>query len=237
MVNGARFKFNKDGDKVVSWARDVEKRAATVSDDRIHAESLMTLGLILDNFGNRREALHHLERAKQMSSNILLSSNIDYWIAHVHYREERFPEALHAAEEAWKLSEPRNNLVDQAQKSFLLVRILFSANRDTEAWKYMEISLKKNLELGNRRDSARTLEYMGYGYLRRGDYPNAYGAYEAAAESYLGTVHEERSRIRCKDNMAKVKDLQKNADPNVDFERLRFDINRPSLFYPGAPNV
>ena len=64
-----------------------------------------------------------------------------------------------------------------------------------------------------------------------------YGAYEAAAESYLGTVHEERSRIRCKDNMAKVKDLQKNADPNVDFERLRFDINRPSLFYPGAPNV
>ena len=48
----------------------------------------------------------------------------------------------------------------------------------------MEMSLTKNLELGNRCNSATALEYMAYGYLRRGDYLKAYGGYKAAAESY-----------------------------------------------------
>ena len=195
----------------------------------------MTLGKALDNSGHPEEALRHLERAKLMSSDSTLSCTIFFWIAHVlHYREKRLPEALDAAEEAWKLSEPDNNLVNQALNSFLLGTILFSANRDVEAWKYMEISLSKNLELGNRRESARTLEYMGYGYLRRGDYLNAYGAYKAAAESYFGTVDEERGCTKCKDSMVKIKDMQKNPDLNVGFERPRADINWPSLFYPSA---
>ena len=114
--------------------------------------------------------------------------------------------------------------------------ILFSANRDTEASKYIEMSLSNYLELGNRRDSARALDYMGYGYLRRGDYLNAYGAYKAAAESYLGTVSEGNG-TRCKDNMAKIEEMQKNPDLNVGFERSRSDNNWPSLFYPGAASV
>ena len=150
------------------------------------------------------------------------------------YREKRLPEALDAAEEAWKLSEPYNNLVDQAQTSYLLGTILFSANRDTEAWKYMEISLTNNLELGNRPNSAFTLEYMGYGYLRRGDYLNAYSAYKAAAESFVGTVNEEPDGTTCKDNMAKIKDMQKNPDLNVGFQRPRQDKDYPSLFYPSS---
>ena len=231
MVNDARLTF-EDGDKVVSLARDLEKRAANVSDDDIHASSLMILGRVLDEFGDRQEALRHLERAKLMGSGTL-RYDVYSWIAYVHYREKRLPEALDAAEEAWKLSEPDNYLSIRAEISFLLGTILFSADRDTEAWKYMEISLTKNLELGNRRDSAATLEYMGYGYLRKGDYFNAYGAYEAAVESYLGTVDEEYC-TKCKDNMAKIKNMQRNPDLNVGFERPRDDINWPSLFYPGA---
>ena len=233
MVEGARLTF-EDGDKVVSLARDVEKQAATVLDDEIHAGSLMILGSVLDDFGDRQEALRHLERAKLMTIPRSLSSNIYYWIASVHYNEKRLPEALDAAEEAWKLAEPDNDVVNQALYSFLLGAILFSANRDTEAWKYMEISLTKNLELGDQRDSARTLEYMGYGYLRRGDYLNAYGAYEGAAERYLGTVSEKLGCTTCKDNMAKIKDMQKNPNLNVGFERPCLDNNWPSLFYPGA---
>ena len=168
---------------------------------------------------------------------LIMGSNfeVNLWIAHVYYHDKRLPEALDAAKEAWKLSESyTNNPVNQAQNSLLLCMILFSMNRDTEAWKYMEISLTKNLELGNRRDGAQTLEYMGYGYLRRGDYVNAYSAYEAAAESYLGTVDEEPDGTVCKENMAKIKDKQKNPDLNVGFERPRSDINSSSLFYPGA---
>ena len=147
----------------------------------------------------------------------------------MHYNEKRLPEALDATEEAWKLS---NNL---ALTSFVLGMILFNVNRETEAWKYKEISLTKHLELGNRRDNARTLEYMGYEYLRRRDYFNAYGAYEAAAESYLGTVDEKQGCTKCKVNMAKIKDMQRNPDLNVGFERTRLDNNWPSLFIPAPP--
>jgi len=136
--------------------------------------------------------------------------------------------------EAWKLSETDNILVVQAKNSFLFGVILFSANRDAEAWKYMEIALTKNLELGNRSFSASTLEYMGYGYLRRGDYLNAYNAYKAASESFLGTVDEEPDGTTCKENMAKIKDKQKNPNLNVGFKRPRTDSNWSSLFYPTA---
>ena len=235
MVDMARLTF-EDGDKVVSLARDVEKQAATVSDDEIHARSLIILGSTLDNYGDRQEALRCLERAKRMGIGSL-RSNIYYVIAQVHYHEKRLSEALDAAEEGWKVFEPDFGLVEQARHSFLLGMILFSANRDTEAWKFMEISLTKNLELGNRRNSASTLECMGYGYLRRGDYINAYGAYEAAAENYLGTVYEEPDGTTCKDNMAKIKDMQNNPDSNVGFQRSRWDMDWPSLFYPALPPV
>ena len=79
-----------------------------------------------------------------------------------------------------------------------------------------------------------TLEYMGYGYLRRGDYLNAYDTYKAAAESYRGIVDEEPGCTRCKDNMAKIKDMQRNPYLYVGFGRPPDDINFPSLFYPGA---
>ena len=63
----------------------------------------------------------------------------------------------------------------------------------------MEISLKNYLGLGNRRDSARVLGYMGYGYIQKGDYFNVYGAYKAAAESYLGTDLEKPNSTNCTD--------------------------------------
>ena len=226
----------KDGDKVVSLARDVEKQAATLSDDDTHARSLVTLGSVLDDLGLREEAICHLERAKLIASGTL-AYQVYFQIAYVHYHEKRLPEALEAAKEAWKLSQPHNSLVDQALISFLLGTILFSADRDTEAWKYMEISLTKHLELGNQLFSASTLEYMGYGYLRRGDYVKAYDAYKAAAERYLGTVDEEPYCTKCKNNMAKSEDMQRDPDMNVGFERPSNDNNWPSLFYPGAASV
>ena len=235
MVDGARVTF-EDVDKPVSLARDVEKQCASISDDLVHAQSLIILGLVLGNSGHRQEALHHLERAKLMAmgrSTVYLTDAF-YSIALVHYQDHRIPEALDAVREAWKLAELRNSLVEQAQTSLMFSMILFGANRDMEAWKYLEISLMKNSYLGNQRDSATTLEYMGYGYLRRGDYVNAYGAYEAAAEKYIGTVDEEPDGTTCKDNMAKIKDKQRNPDLNVGFERPRTDNDWSSLFYPAV---
>ena len=89
MVNVARLTFD-DGDKVVSLAHDVEKQAATVSDDDIHAESLIVLASVLEDFGNRQEALLHLEHARQMG-NSSLSFSIYLWIAYVYCQEKRLP--------------------------------------------------------------------------------------------------------------------------------------------------
>jgi hypothetical protein len=70
---------------------------------------------------------------------------------------------------------------------------------------------------------------MGYGYLRRGDYENAYGAYDAAAEEY---PPNSRAETRCKDNMAKIKRKQENPDAEVGFQRHGMDPESESLFYP-----
>ena len=233
MVDGARLTF-EDGEKAVSLAREVEKQSAAISDDLIHGRSLIILGLVLDNSGHRQEALRHLEQAKLKVKGSILLSDAFYSIALVHYHENRLLEALDSVKEAWEHAKSSNSLVDQAQTSLVFGMILFSANRDTEAWKYIEISLMKNSILGNRRDNATALEYMGYGYLRRGDYDNAYGAYEAAAEHYCGTVDEDPDGTTCKGNMEKIKEKLRNLEMDVGFERPRTDNDWPTLFYPPA---
>jgi tetratricopeptide (TPR) repeat protein len=109
-------------------------------------------------------------------------------ISWVHEDEHRLSEALDAIEEAWKYAEFKLSASRsiQIRISLSLGRILFNTNRDTKAWKYIEISLINASYIGDRPQVARALEYMGYGYLRRGDHQNAYGAYyEAAAEKYF----------------------------------------------------
>ena len=221
----------EDGNKAISLARNAEKQSATVSDDVVHAWSLIVLGTVLEDSGHRQEALRHLERAKVKAIGSVYLVDALYSIALAYYHENKLPEALDAVKEAWKQAESCNSLVGQAQISLTFGAILFSANKDTEAWKYIEISLTKNTQLGNQRDSATALEYMGYGYLRRGDYLNAYGAYEAAVENYKGTVLEKSDGNRCKKNMAKIKDKQKNPRLIVGFESPGFG---PSIFYPAV---
>ena len=64
----------------------------------------MMLARVLNQFGDREEAMRHLERVKQMGISSL-RYDVYFWIATVHYKEKRLPEALDAAEEAWKISE------------------------------------------------------------------------------------------------------------------------------------
>ena len=230
LISAERFESNNRV-KAISLARDVVKRSATISDDLVHGRSLEKLGLVLSEHGHRQEALRHLECAKLKLVGSIHLTDVCQSIAMVHYDENRLPEALDALKEAWKHAESRNNSVAQAFLSLTYGYILFAANKDTEAWKYIEICLMKNSHLGNRRTSAIALEYMGYGYLRRADFLNAYGAYEAAAENYLGTSCE--SQIgKCRRNIAKIKDKQRNPDLNVGFERPYLDKDCRSLFYP-----
>ena len=218
--------------EVISLARDVEKKCAPLSDDVIHGRSLVLLGFSLHQALQPQEALRYLDQARTMlkaAGNISTLSKACQFISRVHYDEGRLQEALDAIEEAWEHAQLTDSPRIQATVSLTFGMILFSADKDAEAWKQIEIALMKASYTGDRLGIARALENMGYGYLRRGDYQNAYGAYEAAAERYLSAVNAYDVEL-CKDNMAKIKLKQRNFDA-VGFRRPRMDINK-TLFYP-----
>jgi tetratricopeptide (TPR) repeat protein len=229
----ARF-ILPDADEVVSLARDVETKCAALSDNIIHGRSLALLGAVLQHAQQPQEALYYLDQARTMlkavgnTYNLANAYQITSW---VHYDQGRLWEALDAIEEAWNHAQLTENVSVQAPISLGLGMILFSANRDAEALEYIEIALMKASSIGQRYTAACALEYMGYGYLRRADYENAYGAYEAAAEKYLGTVYATTGGGRCKDNMARIKQKQENADRVIGFHRHGLDVDK-TLFYP-----
>jgi tetratricopeptide (TPR) repeat protein len=234
LVNAARMVLsaNRRGE-VISLARDVETKCAALSDDVVHGRSLVELGAVLRRAQQPHEALRYLDQARTMleaAGNIPNLATACQVIYVVHYNEGRLQEALDAIEEAWKYAELTNSPFIQAYVSLAFGRVLFSANKDAEAWKQIEIALMKASYIGGRLTIARALEYMGYGYLRRGDYQNAYGAYEAAAERYLGTVDAFVVK-RCEDNMAEIERKQGNPDTVIGFYRPGFDIDK-TLFYP-----
>ena len=90
-------------------------------------------------------------------------------IAHVLYYERRFPEAVDAIQEEWKHAQLSGSESDQINvHSMGVATYLFSTDEDTEAWKYLDITLMKASYIGNRLQVAYAYEHMGYGYLRRG---------------------------------------------------------------------
>ena len=225
------------GLEVVSLARNVERKCAALSDGVIHGRCLVLLGAVYHRSQQPDEALRCLVQAQTMlkaAENVYNLSEAYQIISWVHYGRGRIPAALDAAEEAWKLAELTHNPLIQAQISLDLGNILFSTNRDTKAWEYIEIAVMKASYAGNRLTIARALEYMGYGYLRRGDYQNAHDAYEATAEKYLGTTMM-YSRERCRDNMTRIKQKEENPDTVVGFYRPDIDIKWQTLFYPLVP--
>ena len=219
-------------DEVVSLARDVEKKCTALLDDFVHGRSLLELGTALYKAQKWQEALYYMEQARtvfKVVGNTLNLAVAYQTISWVHYVEHRLPDALDAIEEAWKYAELANSRFDQIAISMDFGILLFNANQDSKAWKYIEIALTNASYFGNRIHVARALEYMGYGYLRRGDYHNAYGAYEAAAEKW-GTFGASAVK-RCKENMARIERKQANPDTVIGFYRPGMDFDK-TLFYP-----
>jgi tetratricopeptide (TPR) repeat protein len=230
-VENARFILQSD--EVVSLARDVEKKCSALFDDIVHGCSLMKLGVALNEVQQRQEALFYLDRARTVFKavgNTVSLARTYHAISWVHLDEHRLLDALDAIEEAWKYAELTDNQYIQISISRTFGRILFNTNRDTEAWKFIEISLTNASYVGDRLQAARALEYLGYGYLRRGDYQNAYGAYEAAAEKYSGSGYND-SMMQCKKNMANIELKQGNPDAVIGFYRPFMDIDK-TLYYP-----
>ena len=235
-VENARFILRAD--EVVSLAWDVEKKCSALSDDIVHGRSLLKLGIALKEVQQRQEALYYLDHAKTMFKAVGNTYNLAaayQFISLVHLAEHRLSDALDAIEEAWKYAELTASRYCQMVISMDFGTILFNANRDTEAWKHIEMALINASYIGDRFRIARALECMGYGYLRRGDYQNAYDAYEASAEKYFGSRLYEYKKL-CKENVKRIKRKQRNPDTVVGFHRPPLDIDE-TLFYPPCTSV
>ena len=231
LVNVARFIL--PADEVVSLAQDVETKCTALLDDYVQGRSFLALGKALYDAQEWQEALHYIDQSrtvfKAMGSIYNLACAYQY-VSWVHEREDRLTDALDAIEEAWKYAKFTDSRILQSSISLDLGKFLFNANQDTKAWKHIEIALLNASYVGHRLIVARALDYMGYGYLRRGDYQNAYGAYEAAAEKYFDTIDNRFGEL-CKKNMAKIEWKQANPDGDVGFYRPPFEIDR-TFFYP-----
>ncbi|KDR71041.1 hypothetical protein GALMADRAFT_75424 [Galerina marginata CBS 339.88] len=230
LVTAAGF-LVADKDAVVSLALEVEEKCAGLPDD-IRGQSLVCVGAALSRATRHQEALSYLDQGGtllRVARNARKLAGACMIISVVHYKECRFLEALDAIGEAWKLAEMTDVPALQANVAGQFCLTLFSVDRDAEAWNYLEIYLTKARHIGNLNDIADALEYMGYGYLRQGDYKNAYSAYEAAGRQYISSRYRWVEQI-CKENMARIK--QKLADPNsvVGFYRPVNDIDK-SPFY------
>ena len=231
-VENARFLLQAD--EVVSLAWDVEKKCSALSDDVVHGLSLLKLGIALNNVQQRRqEALYYMDRARTMFRAVGDFYNLArayQFISWIHEANDSLPDALDTIEEAWKCAELTTNRYIQISVSLNLGRISFDNNRDNKAWKYIEIALIHASHIGHRLKIAYALDYMGYGYLRRGDYQNAYGAYEAAAEAYPGTIYAHLAET-CKNNLDRIKWKQGSPDLVIGFYKPPLDIEN-TLFYP-----
>jgi tetratricopeptide (TPR) repeat protein len=234
LVDAARFALIPDISKTVSLAQGVEKKCKTLSDDLVHGRSLVILGIALSRTQQKDMALQYLGEAitkLEAVGNVYNLAEAWQAISWVHYDEGGLPAALDAIEKAWKYAKLTDSPSIQATMSLTLCKVLFSADKDTEGWNHIKIALTKASYTGDQLAIARAWEYMGYAYLRRGDYQNAYGAYEAAAGRYPGTVDAVIAGGRCEDIMAGIKQKQGNSDMAVGFRRPGLDIDR-TLFYP-----
>ena len=154
-------------------ARDVEKKCAALSDDVVHGRSLLKLGIALNIAQQREEALHYMEHART----VFMTVGDPYDIARayqaiswVHLDDHRLLDALDSIEEAWKYAELTSSQYCQMLVSIDLGKILFNNNRDAKASKHIEIALMNASYIGDFHQTGRALDFMGYGYLRRGNY-------------------------------------------------------------------
>ena len=232
LVDTATFVL-KDEAETIRLAREVEEKCATLGDDTIHGKSLLFVGVALEQAAQSSDALEYYVRAK----NVLESAGSTLDLIEVYHMmgrlllsKNRIADAVDALEEGWKLAAPTSIPYLHAMASSDLAKALVSSNRDADAMPYLEIALTTTKFLGNQWQVSIALEYMGYVYLRRGDYQNALNAYEAATNTYMQKTTDKDSGRRCEENAARIMRKLVN-DEVVGFFRPIWDPNK-SLFEP-----
>ncbi|KIJ92162.1 hypothetical protein K443DRAFT_126018 [Laccaria amethystina LaAM-08-1] len=123
--------------KTVSLVRDTGAKCATLSDNLVHARSLVFLGVVLETTEQWSEALHTLSQATTFLKIVMNDANLAYAYQITAWLQD----ALAAVEDAWKYAELSDRPYIQVFVFQEYTCILFSADRDREAWARLELSL------------------------------------------------------------------------------------------------
>jgi len=147
---------------------------------------------------------------------------------------------LEAAQEAWEVVKILDPSPIYGDILGLSGQVLLRMGRLIDASHSFEKSLRAHQYFGAVMGVADALADIGYMYLHTDAYPDAYSAYEAAAEKYasLGDKSPDGQKHggRCRENMQRIKLRQGNPEVLIEFgfHRPRCDRDRKLLFYPSG---
>ena len=115
-------------------------------------------------------------------------------------------------------------------------RVLLRMGRLMDASHSFEKCLHARQYVGGVLGIADALFCFGHMYLHTGAYPDAYAAFEAAAQKYadLGdeSSYKQNQVPRCRENMERIRLKQENPSQRIGFHKPRTDRDVKHLFYP-----
>jgi len=143
---------------------------------------------------------------------------------------------LKAIQEAWEIARAFDPLALHGMIHCLCGQVLLRMGKLPDGLTSFEKALGAYQYVGAAMVIADALASIGYVYLHTGAYSDAYGAYEAATESYASLGKNSPDGQRCKmesrTNMENIRRKQENPDMHIGFYRPRLDRDHDELFYP-----
>jgi len=150
-----------------------------------------------------------------------------------------FPDdqVLDAAQEAWEVVKHLEPSAIYGDILSLSGMVLLRMGRLVDASHSFEKSLSAQQHVGAILGTADALSWFGHLYLHTGTYPDAFSAFEAAADKYVDlgdeSAYRQEYELKCRENMDWIKSKQENPDKYIEFYRPRGDRSEyDGLFYP-----
>jgi len=201
-----------------------------------HACALIALGRLSRQFRDYHKALDSFIVAADML--LFLGCNRDAASAlfgkartleWLYVSDEQVLEAVDQALEAVKPLGPSSihgNILS------LSGQVLLRMCRLVEASYSIEECLRIRQHVDEQIGVAQAFDLLGLLYLHRGAYPDAYSAYEAAAEKYTSVDEKSQEVQNCRSNMERIRLKQAHPNERIGFYKPIFDRDRGTLHFP-----
>ncbi|HVP06553.1 MAG TPA: sigma 54-interacting transcriptional regulator [Candidatus Acidoferrum sp.] len=188
-----------DYPKALRIARRAQAMVAETGDNLLLAEIFVTVGEILRNLGESREAEKALRDAESIfrrNDSLEGQSRALNQLAGLFYRQSEYRNALSVLMDAVEIA---RKLSDKRKLAFMMGnigRILTFIGDFDQAEKHLKVNLELSEELADGLEAGRAYMSLGYLYLQRAEYTQASQALEEAYRRIIVTNHK-RDEAMC----------------------------------------